>query len=153
MINIEDIEKIMQVVDKFEVSHFEFQHEDSKIIIDKNKICEGLVGTNTFTKGEIKAAQSKIEKSINEDVEIEITEKEYIKAAFAGTFYCSKEKSEQAFVGVNDEVECDTVVGLIEVMKLFNEVEAGVQGTIVDILVKDGEFVEYGQPLFEIKSK
>ncbi|NRT28653.1 biotin carboxyl carrier protein [Clostridium beijerinckii] len=92
MINIEDIEKIMQVVDKFEVSHFEFQHEDSKIIIDKNKICEGLVGTNTFTKGEIKAAQSKIEKSINEDVEIEITEKEYIKAAFAGTFYCSKEK-------------------------------------------------------------
>ncbi|WP_254637424.1 acetyl-CoA carboxylase biotin carboxyl carrier protein [Clostridium beijerinckii] len=42
---------------------------------------------------------------------------------------------------------------MIEVMKLFNEVEAGVQGTIVDILVKDGEFVEYGQPLFEIKSK
>lgn len=70
----------------------------------------------------------------------EITEKEYIKAAFAGSFYSSKEKNEQAFVKVNDEVECDTVVGLIEVMKLFNEVEAGVQGTIVDILVKDGEF-------------
>ncbi|MZK51718.1 acetyl-CoA carboxylase biotin carboxyl carrier protein [Clostridium beijerinckii] len=153
MINIEDIEKIMQVVDKFEVSHFEFKHEDSKIIIDKNKICEGLASNNTFTKGEIKAAQSKIEKSISEDVEPEITEKEYIKAAFAGSFYSSKEKNEQAFVKVNDEVECDTVVGLIEVMKLFNEVEAGVQGTIVDILVKDGEFVEYGQPLFEIKSK
>jgi hypothetical protein len=92
MINIEDIEKIMQVVDKFEVSHFEFQHEDSKIIIDKNKICEGLAGTNTFTKGEIKDAQSKIEKSINEDVEPEITEKEYIKPLLQGVSILPKKK-------------------------------------------------------------
>ena len=38
-------------------------------------------------------------------------------------------------------------------MKLFNEIEAGADGTIIDVLVKDGDFVEYGQPLFEIKSK
>ena len=43
-----------------------------------------------------------------------------------------------------------TIVGLVEVMKLFDEIEAGLSGKISKILVEDGEFVEYGQPLFEL---
>lgn len=151
MINIDDIEKIIQVVDKFDFSHFEFQQDKSKIIIDKNRIPETKI--NEPNKVETKGFNSEIEKNINKEAEYikeENVEKEYIKAAFPGTFYGSKEKSEETFVSLNDEVQCDTLVGLIEAMKLFNEIEAGVQGTIVDALVKDGDFVEYGQPLFEI---
>jgi len=151
MINIDDIEKIMQVVDKFDFSHFEFQQENSKIVIDNNRISKTVI--NEPSKVETKVFEAKVEKTLNEEVEEETVEKEYIKAVFAGTFYSGKEQGGPTFINLYDEVEYDTVVGLVEVMKLFNEVEAGVQGTIIDILVKDGDFVEYGQPLFEIKSK
>jgi len=150
MINIDDIEKIMQVVDKFDVSHFEFHQGKSKVIIDKNLAGESAGISKSYEK-EIKP-KSEIVFSKKEDDVIEISEeKEYVKAAFAGTFYSVKEQGGPAFVNLNDQVKSDTVVCLIEVMKLFNELEAGVEGTIVDILVKDGDFVEYGQPLFEIK--
>ena len=142
MINIDDIEKIIQVVDKFNFSHFKFEQDKSKIIIDKDTIDETKI--NEYDN---------IEKNINEkvpDFKEKSIKKEYIKAIFPGTFYGAKEQGEGTFVNLNDNVKCDTVVGLIEAMKLFNEIEAGVQGTIVDVLVKDGDFVEYGQPLFEI---
>ncbi|MDU7439567.1 MAG: biotin/lipoyl-containing protein, partial [Clostridium sp.] len=78
-------------------------------------------------------------------------DKNYIKSNLAGTFYLKKEENSEPFVGLNEKINENTVVGLVEVMKLFNEVEAGVSGEIIDILVDDGEFVEYGQQLFEIK--
>ena len=150
MINIDDIEKIMQVVDKFNVSHFEFHQGKSKVIIDKNSAGESAGISKSYEK-EIEPKNEIVFSKKEEDV-IEISEeKEYVKAAFAGTFYSVKEQGGPAFVNLNDQVKSDTVVCLIEVMKLFNELEAGVEGTIVDILVKDGDFVEYGQPLFEIK--
>ncbi|MEQ8155048.1 MAG: acetyl-CoA carboxylase biotin carboxyl carrier protein subunit [Clostridiaceae bacterium] len=154
MININDIEKIMEAVDKFDFSRFEFQQEDSKIVIDRNTVQKTV--SNESSKIETRVPEDEIEKTIKEDTakteEINVN-KEYIKASFAGTFYSAKEQGGPTFVKLYDEVQYDTVVGLIEVMKLFNELEAGVQGTIVDVLVKDGDFVEYGQPLFEIKSK
>lgn len=154
MIKIDDIEKIIEVVDKYNFSRFEFEQDKSKIIIEKN----GVPKTEDIEpfKFETKSFGSNIEKNINEEVQDfkeEIIEKEYIKAAFPGSFYCSKEQGEKTFVNINDEVQCDSVVGLIEAMKLFNEIEAGADGIIIDVLVKDGDFVEYGQPLFEIKSK
>lgn len=154
MINIDDIEKIIQVVDKFDISHFEFEQDKSKIIIEKNTIRETKI--NEPHKVETKIFEDEIEKNINEktqNFQEKIIGKEYIKAAFPGTFYGAKEKCEEAFVSRSDEVKCDTVVGLIEAMKLFNEIEAGADGTIVEVLVKDGDFVEYGQPLFEIRLK
>lgn len=154
MININDIEKIMEVVDRFDVSHFEFQQEDSKIIIEKNP--KTNVKTSESSKIETKIIENDVEKPSAEDAaepEEKSVKKEYINAAFAGTFYSAKEQGGPTFVKLYDEVEYDTVVGLIEVMKLFNEIEAGAEGTIIDVLVKDGDFVEYGQPLFEIKSK
>jgi acetyl-CoA carboxylase biotin carboxyl carrier protein len=148
MINIEDIEKIMDVVDKFQVSHFEFHKGKSKVIIDKNLAEESVI--NKSNEKDIKPKSEIVSSKKEEGQEIS-EEKEYIKAAFAGTFYSVKEQGGLAFVCINDKVKSDTVVCLIEVMKLFNELEAGVEGTIVNILVKDGDFVEYGQPLFEIK--
>ena len=151
MININDIEKIMQVVDKFDVSHFEFQQGESKVIIDKNSEGESVI--NKSYEKEIKPRSEIVSSKKEEDAKEISEEKEYIKAAFAGTFYSVKEQGGSAFVDLNDPVKPDTVVCLIEVMKLFNELEAGVEGTMVNILVKDGDFVEYGQPLFEIKMK
>jgi len=54
---------------------------------------------------------------------------------------------------VGDKVGDETIVCIVEAMKLFNEIEAEVQGEIVEILVKDGDLVEYGQPLFLVKAE
>ncbi len=68
-----------------------------------------------------------------------------------GTFYQSPSPDADVFVKVGDKVGEETVVCIVEAMKLFNEIEAEVTGEIVEILVKDGELVEYGQPLFLVK--
>lgn len=70
-----------------------------------------------------------------------------------GTFYQAPNPDSPAYVKVGDKVGDETIVCIVEAMKLFNEIEAEVQGEIVEILVKDGDLVEYGQPLFLVKAE
>ncbi len=74
-----------------------------------------------------------------------------IVSPMVGTFYRAPSPEEPAFVKEGDRVQHDTVVCLIEAMKFFNQVKAECSGTIVKILVQDGDAVEYGQPLFKVK--
>ncbi len=74
-----------------------------------------------------------------------------IKAPIVGTFYQSAAPDEAPFVKTGDTVSEGDVVCIIEAMKFMNEVNSEVSGTITEILVKDGEFVEYGQELFRVK--
>ena len=69
-----------------------------------------------------------------------------------GTFYQSSSPDSPAYVEVGSKVTADSIVCIVEAMKLFNEIEAEVTGEIVEILVKDGQLVEYGQPLFLVKA-
>lgn len=71
-----------------------------------------------------------------------------IKAPMIGTFYRKPSPDKEVFVNVGSEVKNDTVVCVIEAMKLFNQIEAEVSGKIVKILVEDASPVEYDQPLF-----
>ncbi|MBV4418902.1 biotin/lipoyl-binding protein [Clostridium tyrobutyricum] len=133
MINIDDLDKIIEIVEKHDFSHFEFEQESSRIVIDRNADAKHMVKIDDTEKN------------------IEKGNVQHIKSNLAGTFYLRKEKDSEPFVKIHDTVQEHTVVGLVEVMKLFNEVESGISGEITDILVKDGDFVEYGQPLFEVK--
>jgi len=74
-----------------------------------------------------------------------------IQAPMVGTFYITPEPGAPPFVEVGSRVDEDKTVGLIEVMKVFNAVKSGVRGTIVEICVQGGQFVEYGQMLFLVK--
>jgi len=71
-----------------------------------------------------------------------------IKSPMIGTFYRKPSPDKDVFVNVGSEVKNDTVVCVIEAMKLFNQIEAEVSGKIVKILVDDASPVEYNQPLF-----
>jgi acetyl-CoA carboxylase biotin carboxyl carrier protein len=75
-----------------------------------------------------------------------------IDAPMLGTFYRAPAPGEAPFVDVGAQVEPDTVVGLIEVMKMMNSVEAGVAGTIVAVCAENAEIVEAGAPLFRIEA-
>lgn len=74
-----------------------------------------------------------------------------IKSPTVGTFYASPSPDEPAFLQVGTKVSPDTIVCLIEAMKVFNQIPAEVSGTVTAILVKNGDAVEYGQPLFRVK--
>lgn len=74
-----------------------------------------------------------------------------IQAPMLGTFYTAPKPGEPAFVRLGDRVEPDTVLGIIEVMKLMNSVHAGVRGTVVGVHAANGELVEFGQALFSVR--
>ena len=76
----------------------------------------------------------------------------YVKSPMVGTFYRSPSPDSPAFVDTNSKVEEKTVVCIIEAMKIMNEIQAEVRGTIVEVLVENGQPVEYGQRLFKVKT-
>ena len=75
-----------------------------------------------------------------------------ITSPIVGTFYRSPSPTSDAFVKIGSNVENDTVVCIIEAMKLMNEIQAETSGEVVKIYVENGQPVEYGQPLFGIQS-
>src|SRR5215471_8358218 len=75
-----------------------------------------------------------------------------IKSPIVGTFYRSPSPESEPFVKVGDRVENDTVVCIIEAMKLMNEIQAETAGIIAEIYVENGQPVEYNQPLFGVRT-
>lgn len=75
----------------------------------------------------------------------------YVKSPMVGTFYRAAAPESPAFVEVGAAVTEKSVVCIIEAMKIMNEIQAEVKGTVVEVLVESGQPVEYGQPLFKVK--
>jgi acetyl-CoA carboxylase biotin carboxyl carrier protein len=75
----------------------------------------------------------------------------YVTSPFVGTFYRSPSPEMSAFVDVGTRVKKGQVLCIVEAMKLMNEIESEIEGSIVQILVENGQAVEYGEPLFKIK--
>ena len=90
-------------------------------------------------------AQATTEASQDQDLHI-------IPSPIVGTFYRSPSPTADAFVKIGSNVEPDSVVCIIEAMKLMNEIQAEIGGEVVKIYVENGQPVEYGQPLFGIRS-
>ena len=74
-----------------------------------------------------------------------------IKSPLVGTFYAAASPEDEAFVKEGDSIAKGQVLGIIEAMKLMNEIESDYSGTIIKVLVKNGDMVEYGEPLFVVK--
>jgi len=117
-------------------------YEESKVRVssDQGNVAFGHVRPSEAQEG------SKREESSSEALES-------VKAPLVGTFYARPEPTAHPFVRVGDRVTPDTVVCLIEAMKIFNEIKAGVHGTVHAVLAEDGQLVEYGQPLFLIRKE
>jgi acetyl-CoA carboxylase biotin carboxyl carrier protein len=77
----------------------------------------------------------------------------FIKSIMVGTFFASPSPDTPPFIKVGDHVGPDTTVCIIEAMKVFNEIPAGVSGQIKAVLVQNGDPVEYGQPLFKVGTR
>ena len=89
--------------------------------------------------------------AIAEEAKQEIASDKVVTSPLVGTFYSSASPDAESFVKVGDTVKKGQVLGIIEAMKLMNEIESEYDGVIEAILVENEEIVEYGQPLFRIK--
>ena len=79
-----------------------------------------------------------------------VSSDQVVTCPLVGTFYSAPSPDAEDFVKVGDTVKKGQVLGIVEAMKLMNEIESDYDGVVEAILVKDGETVEYGQPLFRI---
>ena len=141
MLELSEIKDLMRALEHSGLSRLKLKFSDGEIVLEKNTGSAALL----HAQSEKKPAAS-VPISTPEEKTEEIT------APMVGTFYSSPEPDFPSFVQVGTKVHPNTVVCILEAMKLFSEIEAQTEGEIVEILVKDGDFIEYGQPLFRIKT-
>jgi len=75
----------------------------------------------------------------------------YVKSPMVGTFYRASSPESKPFVDIGAKIEESSVVCIIEAMKIMNEIQAEVKGTVVEVMIENGQPVEYGQRLFKLK--
>ena len=139
---IEEIIKLIETVSKSDVDTLNYATDSEKIVIKKNK--------TKLVAGEVQAvpvAQSVSFEASNTEEAVS-TKGHTITSPLVGTFYSSPSPDAPSFVNVGDRVKKGQVIGIIEAMKLMNELESDFDGVIKEILVKDETVVEFGQPLF-----
>lgn len=141
-----EFEKIKQLMDDMgnsKLSSIDIDFPDgTKISMKKNENVEIPTKTMITSSQEIKKKESEIE-------QLENTGK-IVKSPMVGTFYIKPNPNADPYVEVGKKVKKGDVLCIIEAMKLMNEIESELEGEIAEILIKDGETVEYGKPLFKI---
>lgn len=141
-----EYEKIKQLMDDMgnsKLTNIDIEFPDGTKLSMKK---ENVIVNNTTTSKVVEST------SIEENKEIEIKkDSNIVKSPMVGTFYAKPAPDKNAYVEVGTSVKTGDTLCIIEAMKLMNEIESEFSGKIVKILVKDGETVEYGTPLFEIE--
>ena len=151
-----DIKLIKQVVDlmkRSDISEFEFEEDGFKLRLS-SKGADGPQIIQTVPAGQTPAPFPVATPATGEAVAVPAEEKgiSIIKSPMVGTFYSAASPESPAFVKIGSKVSNDSVVCIIEAMKVMNEIQAEMSGTISELLVENGEAIEYGQPLFKIKT-
>lgn len=161
---IQEIREIIKLMDQSTLDEFVFESEGTKLKLKKNNgsVQTAPAASSKPAPAAVEAVQP-VKTQVTETNETAVQETKdvtpvssdsslhTIKSPMVGTFYEASSPEADAYVKVGDKVSKDSVVCIVEAMKLFNEIESEIEGEIVEILVKDGQLVEYGQPLFSVK--
>jgi acetyl-CoA carboxylase biotin carboxyl carrier protein len=138
---INELIEIMKVNDLVEV---EIKHGDDKISLKRRQSQQPVVPAGTDAT-QISAPEAAAPDQVQKDNLV------VIKSPIVGTFYATPSPDSDPFVEVGSQVNPQTVVCIVEAMKVMNEIKAETSGTIAEILVSNGQAVEYGQELFKVK--
>lgn len=165
MLKVQEIRELIKLIDQSSIDEFTYEHDGEKIKMKKQVqsaqkqpeagqlTVQPSVPAEAAEIIEGKSPQPQVEKEAEKEPVQPVSHEGTveIKSPMVGTFYHASSPELDPFVKVGSKVSEDTTVCIVEAMKLFNEIEAEVSGEIVEILVKDGQLVEYGQPLFLVK--
>ncbi|QUW22278.1 acetyl-CoA carboxylase biotin carboxyl carrier protein [Sporosarcina sp. Marseille-Q4063] len=164
MLKIQEIREIIKLIDQSSIEKFSYEADGAKLVLKKGSTEQVVSAVQTEPITEVPAALP----APVQEVPVAAPQKEAPKASveavqdpslheitspMVGTFYSASSPEAEAYVKSGDKVSENSIVCIVEAMKLFNEIEAEVSGEIVEILAEDGQLVEYGQPLFLVKTK
>ena len=159
--NIEDLKAIVSLFDHSSLMEFHLQQEGVNLQLSKRENYPVSGSKQVFEAVEEKPVSVIPSKEIVSETVVakapEIQETvakedlQYIKSPIVGIVYLAPSPDESTFVQVQDKVQVGQPVCIIEAMKIMNEINAEISGEVVEILVENGQMVDYGQELFAIK--
>ena len=153
--DLKAIKQVVELMRSSELSEFEIEEEGFKLRLSRKQGKTQIINPApmaahaiapidaTLTPAKLNTSKAPDEEDKNSFI---------IKSPMVGTFYRAASPESPAFVKIGDKVSADSIVCIIEAMKVMNEIQAETSGTISEILVENGEAVEYGQPLFKVKT-
>ncbi|MCH5584195.1 acetyl-CoA carboxylase biotin carboxyl carrier protein [Shimazuella sp. AN120528] len=160
-LKMHEIRELIRLIDESSIDEFELEKDGEKVAIKKAKaevITQQVTAPAPFVpqaapqavapaqvaETALPAASTPAEESTDSNLH-------KIVSPMVGTFYRASSPDADPYVKEGDTINSNTVVCIVEAMKLMNELEAEVSGTIEKVLVENGQLVEYGQPLFLVK--
>jgi acetyl-CoA carboxylase biotin carboxyl carrier protein len=169
LLKVQEIRELIKLVDHSSIDEFVYENEGSKIKMKKNtgttvttvqaapqaaaEVVPVIQPTAPAAVSTSQPVQEVVQEAVNNVAasQADTSNLHKITSPMVGTFYASPTPDTDAYVKAGSVVTKDSIVCIVEAMKLFNEIEAEVNGEVVEVLVKNGQLVEYGQPLFLVK--
>ena len=164
-----EMEKMIELIDavsKSDLTGFKYEEDGIKLHLSKKEntcyVTEnvsapvnmtGTASAATVSAGVVSAEMGKTNAEGDQTLGAAAEEAvagNIVESPLVGTFYSAPAEDAESFVKVGDTVKKGQVIGIVEAMKLMNEIESDYSGTVAEILVNNQEGVEYGQPLFRI---
>lgn len=166
-VELKHIKELMAAMGRTGTKRLKLKKENFELTIEREEQANGRVGDShlDFTEEVFKPTLSRADQTLSRGSEMPAsraaspiageTPKEdlnslYVTSPMVGTFYISPSPEDSPFVKLGDKVEKNSVVCIIEAMKVMNEIKANVAGTVVEVLVETGQPVEFGTKLFRI---
>ncbi len=156
-LNMDELRDLANLVDEHGFTDFEFENANIRVRLSKNPAPQIIHSAQSFAQPAVSQTGQTAQPKTENQTGTELTENaadenlHVIPSPIVGTFYRSPAPDKDPYVKEGSNVSPDTIVCIIEAMKLMNEIEAEVSGEIVKVYVENGQSVEYGQPLFGTK--
>jgi acetyl-CoA carboxylase biotin carboxyl carrier protein len=152
--NFKEIKELIKIIDTSNLSEFHIELEDIKLTLKKEITARpanannGIIDRKEYISNEYNMDNMAVEPSKKEEENLHI-----IKSPIVGFFYAAPNPETPDFVKVGDKIKVGQVLCIVEAMKLMNEITSDVDGEIVEVLEKNQNPVEFGQPLFKIRKE
>ena len=148
--DVRKIRRLVELMKDHDLNELDLQQGDVRIQLRRALSAAQPPAIQPFTPASPVAAPPALPPAAESVVESKPDNTSVIKSPMVGTFYAAPDPESSPFVSVGDHVGPDTVVCIVEAMKVFNQIPAEISGRIVAVLVENGASVEFGQPLFKV---
>jgi len=155
MVDLKTLKQLIKMMVDNDLTELDIQGEDGPIKLRRNSQSAGGVQMVPMAQPALAAAPAPGQPAAPAAAEPAAADSDEdgdtIDSPMVGTFYTSSTPEAKPLASVGDHVDAESVVCIVEAMKVFNEIKTETSGTIVKVLIENGQAVEFGQPLFVIK--
>jgi acetyl-CoA carboxylase biotin carboxyl carrier protein len=146
--DVKKVRRLVELMKEHDLAEIDLRQADQRIRLRRGAEPQLVSGTVAPMHGQAVSSQTQATPPPAAESALDV-----IKSPMVGTFYSAANPESPPFVKVGDHVGPESVVCIIEAMKVFNEIQAEIAGQVAAVLVENGQPVEFGQPLFKIDTR